>query len=341
MAAGKTAALRALKTMAAWHDRLRPAGRGVVVLIYHRVGGGSGTEIDLPPELFDEQMAGLAAERRVIALDDALDRLASPSPDGNAPDRLVSRIGDGFDQPTSRTPEVPARPASPSSHGRDRRGLPSSVDTADQATQSDKDAADWTPGAAGEPDPVVVTFDDGTADLAEVALPILARHHIPATVYLATDFVDAGRSFPADGTPLSWAAVGDMVASGWVTVGSHTHTHALLDRLSPGEAADEVDRSIELIGEHVGAAPRHFAYPKAVAPPAPVEELVRSRFRSAALAGNRPNPYGRSDPHRLARSAIQVSDGMTWFRRKAEGGMAFEDTLRRTLNRARYARATS
>ena len=62
--------------------------------------------------------------------------------------------------------------------------------------------------------PIVVTFDDGTADLAEVATPILVRHGVPATVYLATRYVDEGIDFPDDGTPLSWAAVRDMASTG-------------------------------------------------------------------------------------------------------------------------------
>jgi peptidoglycan/xylan/chitin deacetylase (PgdA/CDA1 family) len=268
--------LRTLKTVAAWGDRVRAPERGVVVLIYHRVGGGSGTEIDLAPEAFDEQMAWLAESGRAVPLGDAVELLRTPA-------------------------EAPP----------------------------------------GRPDPVVVTFDDGTADLAEVALPILARHAVPATVYVATDFVDRQRPFPADGTPLTWAAVREMVASGLVTIGSHTHTPALVDRLPPGEVATELDRSIELIGERAGVAADHFAYPKAVAPPAPVEAVVRDRFRSAALGGCRPNPYGRTDPHRLARSAVQVSDGMDWFVRKAQGGMALEDGVRRTLNRLRYAGSTN
>ena len=63
----------------------------------------------------------------------------------------------------------------------------------------------------------------------------------------------------------------------------------------------------------------------------------RGGFRSAALAGTRVNPYrtatgrGRSfsrtsprgtDVYRLARSPIQVSDGMEFFERKLAGGMA-------------------
>jgi hypothetical protein len=38
---------------------------------------------------------------------------------------------------------------------------------------------------------------------------------------------------------------------------------------------------------------------------------------------------------------VQLSDGMRWFAHKVGGGMAFEDTLRRTINRRRYATATT
>jgi hypothetical protein len=71
---------------------------------------------------------------------------------------------------------------------------------------------------------------------------------------------------------------------------------------------------------------------------------VRERFRSAALAGTRVNPYRSeprergTDPYRLARSPIQMSDGMDYFARKLAGGMGLEDAVRRAMNRLRYAR---
>lgn len=266
-------ALSVLKLSAAAVDRLRPPAPGVVVLIYHRVGARTPMEVDLPADLFDRQMAAVAASGRATTLDHALTVLA--------------------------TGAVPAK------------------------------------------DPVVVTFDDGTADFAELAIPTLVHHRVPATLYLATDFVDRGREFPRGGKPLSWASLQDAASTGLVTVGSHTHTHALLDRLDPVATADELDRSIGLIEHHLGQPVHHFAYPKGLEGSPGAVAMVRERFRSAALAGTRPNPYRCTDAHRLRRSPVQVADGMRWFDRKVQGGMVLEDVVRRAVNRRRYAGAVS
>jgi peptidoglycan/xylan/chitin deacetylase (PgdA/CDA1 family) len=194
----------------------------------------------------------------------------------------------------------------------------------------------------GRTEPMVaVTFDDGTADFADVAVPVLIEHRVPVTLYVATDFLERGIEFPDDGVPLSWAALGDAVSTGLVDVGSHTHHHALLDRLPASDIDGELDRSIELIGEHLDVHAAHFAYPKAVMGSPAADAAVRARFESGAIAGTRVNVAGATDPYRLARSPVQLSDGMRWFRHKVAGGMAFEDTLRRAVNRTRYAGATS
>ena len=110
----------------------------------------------------------------------------------------------------------------------------------------------------------------------------------PSTLYVATDFVDRGIPFPDDGVAITWSALGDAVATGLVDIGSHTHHHALLDRLPAADVDVELDRSIELIGERLGVTALHFAYPKAVMGSAeadprgagPVRLAPRSRTRA-------------------------------------------------------------
>jgi peptidoglycan/xylan/chitin deacetylase (PgdA/CDA1 family) len=261
----------AVKITAGIADVVRRPAAGVVILLYHRVGAGSSSSVDLPVELFDEQMASLAGSHDVVSLDEALRVLRG------------ERVG----------------PC------------------------------------------VAVTFDDGTSDLVDLALPVLVRHRIPATWYLATSFIDEQRPFTGTGKPLSWAAVRDACSTGLVSVGSHTHRHLLLDRASAAQVHDELTRSITSIGDNTGTAPLDFAYPKALLGSGAAQAAVREHFRSAALAGTRANVVGATDPHRLARSPIQVNDGRVWFERKVAGGMAVEATVRELMNRRRYARATT
>src|SRR5262245_57138986 len=92
----KALAGRGIKEAAALADRVRSPAAGVVVLIYHRVGGGSGSEVDLPPSLFDEQMAALAASGAAQTLDDALAALSAPQDAGRpAADPVVVTFDDG------------------------------------------------------------------------------------------------------------------------------------------------------------------------------------------------------------------------------------------------------
>lgn len=197
-------------------------------------------------------------------------------------------------------------------------------------------------GSLPEPayNPVVITFDDGTSDFAEIAVPILVKYRVPALLYVSTEFLDSRREFPYAGTPLTWNAARESIATGLITLGSHTHTHALLDRVDASTARDELDRSIERLGEETGLAPKHFAYPKALLGTPAAAELVRKRFVSASLSGTKRNVFLETDPYRLARSPIQARDGMHWFRRKVDGGLRLEDDLRARLNRLRYRGAS-
>lgn len=262
----------ASKALAHGIDRVRPPADGLVVLIYHRVGGDTASEIDLPTALFDEQMAYLAEHSRVLSLSDGVAALRDKTPIRSA---------------------------------------------------------------------VTVTFDDGTADFVETALPILERYQIPATLYAATEFIDTGRSFFGVAPPVSWAGLRDALETGLIEVGSHTHRHLLLDRASPAEIDNELDSSIDLIEAELGVPARHFAYPKAVVGSSHARTAVAARFESAALAGTKANPWTTSDLQALARSPIQTSDAMKWFQAKLAGGLGLEDRVRQRLNQRRYRDLTT
>ncbi len=186
--------------------------------------------------------------------------------------------------------------------------------------------------AVGEPrgGGVVVTFDDGTRDFHETVLPLLVEHRVPAVLYLATGMVANGRGSRVDA--LTWTQVQEAVATGLVTVGSHTHDHVDLSKASEAEAESQMRRSKELIEDHLQTQCRHFAYPWAVGSPH-ADRVARRWFRSAALEAWKTNRAGRIDVHRLGRVPVLRSDGLFFFRRKVRGQLDTEAWLYRALGR--------
>ncbi|CAN5849067.1 hypothetical protein BH18ACT6_BH18ACT6_05040 [soil metagenome] len=183
-----------------------------------------------------------------------------------------------------------------------------------------------TPRAASD---FVLTFDDGYADLFEVAFPLLVRDNLPFVLYLATGHVESGEPMSPGATPLTWDEIGTMNESGLMSLGAHTHQHLDLRRASLHKVEEDLGLSDELISRRVGVNPRHFAYPWGYWSPI-ADTVVRSRYDSAALGGG-PPITADTDPYLLHRLPVQRSDGMLFFKRKAKRGMRLEETTRRWL----------
>lgn len=165
---------------------------------------------------------------------------------------------------------------------------------------------------------VVVTFDDGFADVADAALPILTERGLPFTLYLATAYVGGqmhwdGSTAKASGPALTWDQLGELAASPLCTIANHTHTHARPEALTP----DELDRCTWEIETRLGVVPRHFAYTWGIPVPR-MEPELRARFRSAATGRLGRNLPG-ADPMRLRRIPVRGSDPLPFFEAKLAG----------------------
>lgn len=58
-----------VKVAAGLADVVRRPSTGAVILLYHRVGARSHMSVDLPTDQFNEQMAALASNHRVVSLE--------------------------------------------------------------------------------------------------------------------------------------------------------------------------------------------------------------------------------------------------------------------------------
>jgi peptidoglycan/xylan/chitin deacetylase (PgdA/CDA1 family) len=123
----------------------------------------------------------------------------------------------------------------------------------------------WNRGAGALPrKPVLITFDDGYADLVHYALPVLKRYNLTATIFVPTQCI--GKTNQWDGgtwaqLPLmDQAQIRDWAAQG-IEFGAHTRTHPDLTTVSPERLNDEVAESARELESITGSRPLAFAYP--------------------------------------------------------------------------------
>ena len=107
--------------------------------------------------------------------------------------------------------------------------------------------------AGGRPPPartVGLTFDDGFADLAEHALPVLVEHGFRATVFVTTGVTDGRLAFPwYDRQPpvLGWDEVVELDRAGTLRFEAHTVSHPSLLAVDDAAAETEIrDSRLEL-----------------------------------------------------------------------------------------------
>lgn len=127
---------------------------------------------------------------------------------------------------------------------------------------------------SGQPVPprtCLITFDDGLADFAEGAMPVLAARNVPATLYVVSGLVGGKARWLADlgegeRPMLDWADLRDLAAAG-IEIGAHTVSHPELDTLSRMRASHEIRDSKKTLEDGLGRAVTTFAYPHGYASP--------------------------------------------------------------------------
>ena len=168
--------------------------------------------------------------------------------------------------------------------------------------------------------PIVLTFDDGYADLVEEALPKLIEHGFPATVFVTTGWLrDAVRhtAASAPGRMLSWAQLAELSAAG-VEVAAHTHSHPQLDRISTARLHAELGDSKKLLEDRLGRPVRSLAYPYGYSSTR-VRTVARECGYLQAAAVANATAAATCDPFRVPRLTIRRSTSSATFASTVNG----------------------
>jgi len=158
------------------------------------------------------------------------------------------------------------------------------------------------PGNAGGR--VVITFDDGCANVFHNALPTLAGQGVKAIQFLVarliggrndwmTKYGDVSEPLMDEGQVREWLAAGHEI-------GSHTLTHPNLPKLSRDAASEEIAGSKKLLEDRFGMPVRHFCYPGGKYNEAVRDLVAEAGYETACTTRFGVNPAGTSR-HELRR----------------------------------------
>lgn len=148
---------------------------------------------------------------------------------------------------------------------------------------------------------IAITFDDGYRDNLTVALPLLVKYNLPATV-----FVTAGLT-GQDGY-LTAEELKSLAAHPLVTIGAHGLLHRHLTQLSDAEARRELIASKQILEETINQTVDLLAYPYGDSNPA-IERLSEDcGYRAAWSVWN-----GNNTRHSLWRVPLGRNDNLLRF----------------------------
>ncbi len=142
----------------------------------------------------------------------------------------------------------------------------------------------------------LITFDDGYADIAQHAWPVLERLGIPAVVFLIHNWVGRREPFPweakyvsrpgPEDLPMDWPQVRHLQSQG-CEFGSHTLEHPDLLDLDPAQRRTEIAGSRQQLIDRLDADVPLFCYPRGHYSPALAEEVEEAGYRAALLTPRR------------------------------------------------------
>ena len=149
---------------------------------------------------------------------------------------------------------------------------------------------------------VAITIDDAYLSVYTEAWPRLAEAGFPFTLFVASSPIDRELS-----GYMSWEQIRELQSSG-VTIGSQTHTHPHMHRLSDEEVRAEISTSNGRFIEELGLRPELFAYPYGEYSQFVIDAVKDAGFR-AAFGQNSGIMHSTDDQFQLPRFAFNESYG--------------------------------
>lgn len=301
--AQNSAAFAALVALIERIDPARPDQ--LAVLTYHRVDWQdarpclSPAQLSATPDAFEQQMVHLAQRCHVVSIDDALASVRDGAP--LPPRAVLVTFDDGYCDfaehawPVLRKLGLPVTLFVPTAYpDHPERGFwwDRLYNALRSITTAREIAAPLGPLPIGDGPARHRTFK-------QLRNYVKSLPHNEAMAWVE-QFCAALGVEPVPNPVLGWDALRQLAAEG-VTLGAHTRTHPLVNRVSVAQARFEASASRDDLTQAIGSAPPIFAYPSGGFDQAVVDGLAQDGFELAFTTVRGLNDLRRADPLRLRR----------------------------------------
>ncbi|MGE5458487.1 MAG: polysaccharide deacetylase family protein [Methanococcaceae archaeon] len=114
---------------------------------------------------------------------------------------------------------------------------------------------------------VIITFDDGYQSMFKNALPAIVRLNIPCAIFFPTNFIGKAPKWEEWNIYLEYNEIlmtPEQIKSlpeELITIGSHSHSHPVLSKISPKEAQEEFYKSRNILESILGRKVTLFSFP--------------------------------------------------------------------------------
>ncbi|TET16424.1 MAG: polysaccharide deacetylase family protein [Candidatus Cloacimonadota bacterium] len=185
---------------------------------------------------------------------------------------------------------------------------------------------------------VAITFDDAYKELLENAISLMIRYSFTATIFVVTNFVgkenlwDVNLGFRKF-KHMDWSVLRSLCDAGF-EIGSHTHTHPDLTKISEVRIREELTVSKNILESKLGVPVRFVSYPFGRYSRR-IKEIVEESGYSGAVCLS--HPFRRKDGlFEIERQSVYIIDSLDNFKAKlgiyGSAGFMFEKMKGRTIN---------
>lgn len=174
---------------------------------------------------------------------------------------------------------------------------------------------------------IAITFDDGYADNAEIALPILIERGLSATCFVATGFISEVKNTPYDPERkyrlysdlpiMSKSQIYELSRAG-IEIGSHADTHCYLKNKKSEIVRKELRDSKAKLEDMINKPVVSFCFPNGEIPNN-ARQILQEEGYLQAVTTRWGCVHDQSDPYFLPRQIMDYYDNLSDFKAKLSG----------------------